>query len=174
MDNWPKKQSIRITYPYINNQRPSVPKAHRKIILLTGTTSQRIYWPLLVNAKHEGAKDKTHLLGRFGDEGVAVLDTEVGPRLARQEAELTVARLTGRVRDAPQRVGHLHPLEKKIYVFLSRESISLFSIFPLKLLVRWNLSETTKAKLKSEVRLGDSEYQKKALFNRSTATLAGA
>lgn len=70
---------------------------------------------LVVNARHEGAEDKTHLLGRFGDEGVAVLDTEVGPRFTCQEAELTVARLTGRVRDAPQRVGHLHPLKQKIH-----------------------------------------------------------
>ena len=36
------------------------------------------------------------------------------PGLARQEAELAVAGLTGRVRDAPQRVGHLHPLKQRL------------------------------------------------------------
>jgi hypothetical protein len=56
----------------------------------------------------------THLLGRFGDEGVTVLDAEVRPGLTGQEAELTVAGLTSRVRDAPQSVCHLHPLQQKL------------------------------------------------------------
>lgn len=44
---------------------------------------------------------------------MTILYAEVRPRLSGEEAELCVLRFTGCVRDAPQRVRHLHALEHR-------------------------------------------------------------
>jgi len=49
----------------------------------------------------------------------------MGPGLSRQEAELGVLRLTGRVRDASQRVRHLHALQQE----RKREFLGFVSAF---------------------------------------------
>jgi hypothetical protein len=42
---------------------------------------------------------------------MTILQTEVPLRLSRQEAELCVLRVTGRVRDPPQGMSHMHTLQ---------------------------------------------------------------
>jgi hypothetical protein len=53
----------------------------------------------------------TYLVCRLCEEGVAVLETEVSLRFSSQEAELSVLRVTGRVRDPPQSMSHMHTLQ---------------------------------------------------------------
>lgn len=71
----------------------------------------------------EKVEERTDLFCRFGDERVAILYAEVGSRLSGEEAELSVLRFTGCVRDAPQRVRHLHALKNKntYYCIIARK-----------------------------------------------------
>jgi hypothetical protein len=59
-----------------------------------------------------------YLLGRVGLEGVAVLERVLGARFARHEREQRARRLTRRVRDAPEHVGHAHALTTNINIHL--------------------------------------------------------
>lgn len=52
----------------------------------------------------------SYLFRWFGNKRVAVLDGKVSPGLARKETKLRVLWLTSRVRNASQRMCHLHPL----------------------------------------------------------------
>lgn len=64
---------------------------------------------------------------------MTILYAEVRPRLSGEEAELCVLRFTGCVRDAPQRVRHLHALEhrkqKKEKIIIINNKIDKFYIF---------------------------------------------
>ena len=84
----------------------------------------------------------TNLFCRLGDKRVAILYAEVGSRLSGEEAELSVLGFTGCVRDAPQRVRHLHALEKikSIIVHSLHTYAVILSEYVHAILQRWNIS----------------------------------
>lgn len=59
---------------------------------------------------------------------MTILYAEVRPRLSGEEAELRVLRFTGCVRDAPQRVRHLHALKRKKKIILMIKSINVLYV----------------------------------------------
>lgn len=59
---------------------------------------------------------------------MTILYAEVRPRLSGEEAELRVLRFTGCVRDAPQRVRHLHALKRKEKIILMIKSINVLYV----------------------------------------------